>query len=168
MNLSSGGLAILAIAAIWFLVFLPSFVKGDHSKQVEREKSLAAKEAAKTALSEGALAALKARRTRTLLVTIDVISVVVAGLSVLEVIATGTALPLALGAGFSVAIFTWLSLKAHGKYVALLSGAIRRSVPISAPIKRAKSETEPADVKGWQPETLPKQSYLQTGAIEIV
>lgn len=168
MNLSSGGLAILAIAAIWFLVFLPSFVKGDQSKQAEREKSLVTKETAKTVLSDGALAALKARRARTFSVTMAALSFVVAGLSVLEVITSGTALPLAIGAGFSFGLFSLISVKSHAKYVALLSGSIRRSVPVSAPIKRANSEPELTDGKVWQPEALPKQSYLQTGAIEIV
>jgi hypothetical protein len=168
VNLSSGGLSILAIAVIWFLVFLPSFVKGDQSKQAKREKTLVAKEAAKTVLSEGAQAALKARRARTILVTVAVVALVVAGLSVLEVIATGTAIPLAIGSGVVFGLFTWLSVKSHGKYVGLLSGSIRRSVPVSAPIKRANSETEKTNVKVWQPEALPKQSYLQTGAIEVV
>ena len=168
MNLSSGGLSILAIAVIWFLVFLPSFVKGDQSKQAKREKTLIAKEAAKTALSETALAALKARRVRTFLVTLSAVTFAVAGLSVLEVMATGTALPLAIGSGLSSGLFAWLSVKSHRKYVGLLSGSIRRSVPVSAPIKLANSESEQTVVNVWQPETLPKQSYLQTGAIEIV
>lgn len=32
MNLSSGGLAIVVVGALWFLVLLPSFIKGDTGK----------------------------------------------------------------------------------------------------------------------------------------
>jgi hypothetical protein len=100
--------------------------------------------------------------------TIASVSFVVAGLSVLEVVASGTALPLAIGSALSTATFTWLTLKAHRKYVAVLSGTVRRAVPVSTPTKRSIPEVATEETKTWQPEELPKQTYLQTGAIEIV
>ena len=168
MNLSSGGLAILAIAAIWFLVFLPSFVKSDRVKLGSSEKAKTSKEISDSRLSDGAKQALSARRGRTLMATIASVSFVVAGLSVLEVVASGTALPLAIGSALSTATFTWLTLKAHRKYVAVLSGTVRRAVPVSTPTKRSIPAVATEETKTWQPEELPKQTYLQTGAIEIV
>lgn len=41
MNLSSGGLAILVVGALWFLVLLPSFIKGETGRKTDdREKSI--------------------------------------------------------------------------------------------------------------------------------
>ena len=168
MNLSSGGLAILAIAAIWFLVFLPSFVKSDRVRPISSEKVSASKEIPDSQLSDSAKQALSARRGRTLMATVASASFVVSGLSVLEVVASGSALPLAIGAALSTASFTWLTVKAHRKYVALLSGTVRRAVPVSSPTKRAILDVASVDTKTWKPDELPKQSYLQTGAIEVV
>ena len=168
MNLSSGGLAILAIAAIWFLVFLPSFVKGDRNKQVAIEKEKSSPEIANQALSESAKNALNARRGRTVSATVAAVTFVVSGLSILEVVVSGSALPLAVGSSVATVLFTWLTVKAHRKYVAVLSGTIRRAVPVSAPTKRSLPEVPSVETKTWQPDELPKQSYLQTGAIEVV
>jgi type II secretory pathway component PulM len=168
MNLSSGGLAILAIAAIWFLVFLPSLVKSDRVKLVAAEKVQTSKEFSTSTLSETAKLALAARRGRTLMATIASVSFVVAGLSVLEVVASGSALPLAIGSTVTTALFTWLTVNAHRKYVSVLAGTVRRAVPVSTPTKRVMPDVEIRDTKTWQPGELPKQSYLQTGAIEIV
>jgi hypothetical protein len=168
MNLSSGGLAILAIAAIWFLVFLPSFVKTDRVKLVSTEKAKTYKEISESLLTDSAKQALAARRGRTLMATVASVSFVIAGLSVLEVVASGSALPLAIGSTLSTATFTWLTVKAHRKYVAVLSGTVRRAVPVSTPTRRSIPEVATDESKTWQPDELPKQSYLQTGAIEVV
>ena len=37
-NLSSGGLAIIVVAALWFLVLLPSFIRGDQRSNSEARK----------------------------------------------------------------------------------------------------------------------------------
>lgn len=168
MNVSSGGLAILAIAAIWFLVFLPSFIKGDRLSQVSREKTPVVTEPETSNLSEGARKALGARRRRTIFATLASASFVVAGLSVLEVVVSGSGLPLAIASTVATGLFTWLTVQAHGQYVIALTGNVRRAVPVSAPTKRSIPEVADTDSKVWQPEALPKQSYLQTGAIEIV
>jgi hypothetical protein len=165
MNLSSGGLAILAIAAIWFLVFLPSFVKGEKIR-VETESK--PKVSTTNRLGEKAQRALSARRTRTIFATLTTAAFVVAGLSFLEVATNGTGLPLAIGSIAGTGLFAWLTLRANRNYRALLSGATKRTIPITpmAPTKSASLET--SEEKTWQPEELPKQSFLQTGAIEIV
>lgn len=165
MNLSSGGLAILAIAAIWFLVFLPSFVKGDKLREVTESKP---KLSTENRLGERAQRALVARRGRTIFASISTAAFVLAGLSFLEVATTGTGLPLAIGSIAGTVGFSWLTLRAHRKYRALLSGATKRTIPITpmTPTKRATLQT--VEDKSWQPGELPKQSFLQTGAIEIV
>lgn len=165
MNLSSGGLAILAIAAIWFLVFLPSFVKGDKLREFEEPESNANLE---NRLGQKAQRALRARRGRSILATLAVAAFVISGLSFLEVANSGTGLPLALGSTAATIGFSWLTLRAHRSYRALLSGATKRTIPITpmAPTKRASLEA--TEEKSWIPGELPKQSFLQTGAIEIV
>lgn len=155
----------MAIAAIWFLVFLPSFVRGDQSKRVERDVP---RESPSTALSEGAKQALRARRNRNIAATTASVSFVVSGLAVLEVIVAANGLPLAIGSVVTTLISGWLTVRANRRYVALLSGTPRRVVPVSAPIKRSIPEVKDTDSKTWQPDELPKQSYLQTGAIEVV
>ena len=167
MNISSGGLAILAIAGIWFLVFLPSFVKGDQSKTTERERLAEAETSAKNRLGERAQQALSARRTRSILTTVTVVAFVVAGLSVLEFAVSATGLPLAIGSVIATAAGAWFTYRAHLKYRSQLTGSVRRSVPISSPVVAPISKAqEPQNT--WQPENLPKQSFLQTGAIEVV
>ncbi len=168
MNLSSGGLAILAIAAIWFLVFLPSFIKSDRVKVSTTEEAKVSGYISNSTLSNSAKQALASRRGRTLMATLASASFVVAGLSILEVVVSGSALPAAIGSSLSTALFTWLTVKAHRKYVSELSGTVRRAVPVSKPTKRSIPEVANVDDKTWQPDQLPKQSYLQTGAIEIV
>lgn len=165
MNLSSGGLAILAIAAIWFLVFLPSFVKGDQAKKVQNTEVPVE---VQSNLSEQAARALRSRRARTISATVSGLSFVVVGLSVLEVISTGTGLPVLIGSVLALAAGSWLTVRAHRKYVAVLSGSVRRAVPVMAPIKRRNLDQVQNDDATWKPETLPKQTFLQTGAIDIV
>lgn len=165
MNLSSGGLAILAIAAIWFLVFLPSFVKGDQTKTVQAEDF---KAEVKANLSEQATRALRSRRTRTISATVAGLSFVVVGLSVLEVISTGTGLPVLIGSTLAFSVAAWLTVRAHRNYVELLSGSVRRAVPVVAPTKRRNLDEVKTEDATWKPEALPKQTFLQTGAIDIV
>jgi hypothetical protein len=165
VNISSGGLAILAIAAIWFLVFLPSFVKGDQSKRVEPETP---QESIVPKLSDGAKQALRARRARTIAATFASVSFLLSGLAVVEVVVAANGLPLAVGSVIATVISAWVAVRAHRKYIALLSGSPRRVVPVNAPTKRSIPEVNETELKTWQPGELPKQSYLQTGAIEIV
>lgn len=167
MNLSSGGLAILAIAAIWFLVFLPSFVKGDQSKGQGRDRSLDVTETINQRLGEKAQLALRARRKRSVFAVATVVAFVVAGLSVLEFTVTGAGLPLAIGSVLITSVLTWFTYRAHINYRNQLTGSVRRSVPITTSTLATKNEQTQSSA-GWQPGTLPKQSYLQTGAIEIV
>lgn len=166
MNLSSGGLAILAIAAIWFLVFLPSFVKGDRLREVRTTAEV--RETKTDRLGEKAVRALNARRIRAIFATLATAAFVVTGLAFLEVATNGTGLPLAIGSFITTAGTSWLTLRAHRTYRSLLSGATKRSVPIT-PMEPTKRKTldQPAP-RTWLPEELPKQSFLQTGAIEIV
>ena len=168
MNLSSGGLAILAIAAIWFLVFLPSLVNGDQAKKQQLERIQKAEEIAKTRLGERAQAALRMRRTRTIMFALALAAVLVAGLASLELASSGAGLQVVIGAGVTAGIFAVLTIRSNRKYRELLAGSVRRAVPIVAPVIKRANLTPTPETKEWQPESLPKQSYLQTGAIEIV
>jgi hypothetical protein len=166
MNLSSGGLAILAIAAIWFLVFLPSFVKGEKIQVAEKPETT--KTNVGNRLGERAQQALKARRGRTISATLTTAAFVVTGLSFLEFTTNGTGLPIALGATIATGAFGWLTVRTHNNYRALLSGSVKRVIPITPIPATKRAVLDKVEEKGWQPDELPKQSFLQTGAIEIV
>lgn len=155
----------MAIAAIWFLVFLPSFVKSDQTKKNQTEDIETPN---KSNLSEQAIRALRSRRARTISATVAGLSFVVVGLSVLEVISTGTGLPILIGSTLVLSVAAWLTVRAHRNYVELLSGSVRRAVPVVAPTKRRNLEEPQVEEATWKPESLPKQTFLQTGAIDIV
>lgn len=158
----------MAIAAIWFLVFLPSFVKGDQSKIRERETLRQVQSSATNRLGVQAQQALKARRVRTFFFTSSAISFVVGALASLEVLATASGLPVAIGAFLATGLFVSLSIKANRNYRNLLTGSVKRSVPLSAPRLQQIEPVKTSEANTWQPDALPKQGYLKTGAIEIV
>jgi hypothetical protein len=56
VNLSSGGLAILVVGVLWFLVLLPSFIKGETGEKREyKEDSIRRSEQPKQTRSEVAV-----------------------------------------------------------------------------------------------------------------
>ncbi len=122
----------------------------------------------KTNLSEQATRALRSRRARTISATLAGIAFTITGLSVLEVIATGSGLPVLVVSALVLVAASWFTVKAHRKYISMLSGSVRRAVPVVAPTKRRNLGDVQTEELSWKPETLPKQTFLQTGAIDIV
>jgi predicted secreted protein len=168
VNLSSGGLAIVAIAAIWFLVFLPAFIRGDQAKSRAMEEIRVAEESVKKRLGTQAGLALRARRSRTILATLSIAAFIVSTFSVLEIVATGSSLPLGICASIATAVFVSFTFRANRSYKNLLSGSVRRTIPLNISINSSSPKRAEQIVDTWKPEALPKQVYLQTGAIEIV
>lgn len=164
MNLSSGGLAVVAIGAIWFLVFLPSFIRGDKNQAEETNKVSAPR--VENNLGTRALKALKAKRARTISATLAAISFVVAGLSILELATTGAGLPLSIGSVAVFALFTWLTVRNNRKYGEIISNTSSRNISYSAPL--TKKSLPEQNENTWQPDTIPNQNFLRTGAIEVV
>ena len=159
---------ILAVAAIWFLVFLPSFVKGDASKAESKPQRVKVETEVATQLSERAQMALRARRGRAILAILTATSFVVAGLASLATIADGSGLVVALASGVSTAVFAWLTARSNRNYRELLTGAVRKTIPLTAPKATRVKVEQTENNNGFQPTEVPKQTYLQTGAIEIV
>ncbi len=100
--------------------------------------------------------------------TLTVAALLVAVFSVMEIVATGSSLLLGIGATVATVAFVWLTLRANRDYKNLLSGSVRRSIPVVAQALLPRPKPNEIAIDTWQPESLPKQTYLQTGAIEIV
>ena len=169
MNIPSGGLAMVVIAAIWFLVFLPSFVKRDERKVEERETIERGKEITKTHLGEQATQAIAVKRGRGTFATVAVVGAVFSVFAGLDFAATGRSLVSGLVAVAATALGSVLAISLNRKYKELLTSVAIRQVPLTAPIapviKRANLEEKTNDFK---PAEIPDQAYLKTGAIEIV
>jgi hypothetical protein len=169
MNIPSGGLAMVVIAAIWFLVFLPSFVKRDERKVEERERFERGKEIAKTHLGEQATQAISVKRGRATFATVAVVGAVFTVFAALDFAATGRSLVTGLVAFVATALGSALALSLNRKYKELLTSVAPRQIPLTAPvapvIQRANLEEKTNDFK---PAEIPAQAYLKTGAIEIV
>lgn len=164
MNLSSGGLAVLAIGAIWFLVFLPSFIRGDKNQTVETNKVSVPRLETKVGTRE--VKAVKAKRARAISATLAAISFVVAGLAILELATTGAGLPLSIGSVALFGVFTWLTARNNRAYAEITSRTSTRKISYSAP--STKKSLPEQNENTWQPDTIPNQNFLRTGAIEVV
>ncbi|MEY2737586.1 MAG: hypothetical protein RL683_704 [Actinomycetota bacterium] len=169
MNIPSSGLAMVVIAAIWFLVFLPSFVKRDERKVEEREKIERGKEITKTHLGEQATQAIAVKRGRATFATVAAVGAVFTVFSGLDFAATGRSLVSGLVALSATAVASVLAISLNRKYKVLLTSVATRQVPLTSPvapvIKRANLTEKTNDFK---PAEIPDQAYLKTGAIEIV
>lgn len=169
MNIPSGGLAMVVIAAIWFLVFLPSFMKRDEQKIIQREQLERGKEIAKTHLGEQATQAIAVKRGRATFATVAVVGAVFSVFATLDFFATGRSLVSGLVALSVTVMGLLLTFALNRKYQELLTSVAVRQVPLSMPIapviKRANLNEKNND---FTPIEIPGQAYLKTGAIEIV
>lgn len=169
MNIPSGGLAMVVIAAIWFLVFLPSFMKRDEQKIIQREQLERGKEIAKTHLGEQATQAIAVKRGRATFATVAVVGAVFSVFATLDFFATGRSLVSGLVALSVTVMGLLLTFSLNRKYQELLTSVAVRQVPLSMPIapviKRANLNEKNND---FTPIEIPGQAYLKTGAIEIV
>ena len=168
MNITSGGLTIVAMAAIWFLVFLPSFIKAD-SNNVSREKTEStSRELLSAKLGDKATRAIKARRGRAVLGALSVVALSVSVLAALEFAALGSGLTLAVGSGVGFLILLALTVRNHRKYATLVQDAVRRKIVYTRPNVQVEIPAPKNSSVTWQPVEVPKQSFLKTGAIDIV
>lgn len=169
MNIPSGGLAMVVIAAIWFLVFLPSFMKRDERKGEVREKIELGKVITKTHLGEQASQAIAVKRGRATFSTVAVVGAVFSVFAGLDFAATGRSLVSGLLALSATALGSVLAISLNRKYKELLTSVATRQVPLTTPvapvIKRANLNEITND---FTPAEIPDQAYLKTGAIEIV
>ncbi|MEO0313138.1 MAG: hypothetical protein RL140_368 [Actinomycetota bacterium] len=169
MNIPSSGLAMVVIAAIWFLVFLPSFMKRDELKVQERVQLERGREIAKSHLGEKATRAIAVKRGRATFATVSSVGAIFTIFATLDFVATGRSLVSGLVALAATVLSVAATVSLNKKYKALLASATVRQVPLSTPvapvIKRADLTQKNNDFK---PVEVPGQTYLKTGAIEIV
>jgi hypothetical protein len=168
MNLSSGGLAIAIIGAIWFLVFLPSFIKADAKKSTRETSVISSREQVLTKLGDQAAKAIRARNGRNILITLSLATTLVAVLSVLEFATTGAGLPALVSSALATVAFSALALRNNRNYKSLLKGSLRRNLVYTRPTVQAQDVKAEVRPETWQPDSLPKQTFLRTGAIDIV
>ena len=168
MNLSSGGLAILVVGALWFLVLLPSFINGDRSKPTTAIPEASIRETVETKLGPKAAKALKAKRARNYSGATAVIALVVAGLSWADFATTSNSLPLAIfGSLFGLA-FIAISIRSHRQFGSLSQDSVKRGLSITLTNNKIVEEPGSDITNSWKPDEIPNQKFLRTGAIEIV
>jgi hypothetical protein len=168
MNITSGGLTIAMIAAIWFLVFLPSFIKADAKNPSRNKVEATSRDLTSAKLGDKASRAIKARRGRTLLAALALGSLSISVLSFLEFATVGSGLVLGIGTGLASVVLISLTVRNHRKYQTLVQDAVRRTIVFTRPSIAVKSLPSETNATAWQPTEVPKQGFLKTGAIEIV
>jgi hypothetical protein len=168
MNITSGGLTIAVMAAIWFLVFLPSFIKADSNNFAREKVETNSRDLLSSKLGEKASRAIRARKGRAVLGTLSVGALVVATLSILEFATVGTGLSLAVGAAVSCIVFVSLTIRNHRKYQTLVQDAVHRKITYTRPSLEVQAQKMESNSSRWQPVEVPKQAFLKTGAIDIV
>lgn len=165
-NISSGGLAILVVGALWFLVLLPSFIRGDHAKEYEETPSVS--ETVATKLGEQATKALRAKRARNITAGLAAVAALIGSLAWAEFATRGSAVVMAVAASVSTFGLTVLAIRSNKSFRNLSSGSVNRDLPITLTNNKARSESELVDSKTFEPGKVPNQNFLRTGAIEIV
>ena len=166
-NLSSGGLAILVIGVLWFLVLLPSFISSDRSKTSSDFEPVSVRESVEAKLGTRAAKALRAKRARNISLTVSLVGLLVAVLSWAEFASTGGALVPAIVATITAIGFSGLCIRNHKNFQSLAEGAVKRELPITLANSKAFSETQET-ANTFKPQVVPTQNFLKTGAIEIV
>ena len=168
MNLSSGGLAILVVGALWFLVLLPSFINNDRSKSESVRPAVSVRETVEAKLGAKATKALKSKRARNFAGVAAVIALSIAGLSWADFATTSQSLILAISASVFALVLAGLSVRSHRQFARFSEGSLKRDLPITLTNNKIAEEPAVETVAGWKPDEVPNQKFLRTGAIEIV
>jgi hypothetical protein len=168
VNLSSGGLAILVVGALWFLVLLPSFINNDRIKPEDERPEVSIRETVEAKLGVKATKALKAKRARNFAGATAVIALLIAGLSWAEFAATANSLIVAILASVSAIALSGLAVRSHRQFAHLSEGSVKRDLPITLTNTKIAEESQDSKVNAWKPDEVPNQKFLRTGAIEIV
>jgi hypothetical protein len=154
------------VGALWFLVLLPSFIRGDHGKEYEEKPSV--RETVATKLGEQATKALRAKRARNITAGLAGVSALIASLAFVEFATRGSALVMAVVASVSTLGLAVLAIRNNKSYRNLISGSVKRDLPITLTNNKAVTESGSVDSKTFHPGAVPNQNFLRTGAIEIV
>ena len=167
-NLSSGGLAIVVVAALWFLVLMPSFIKNDQGKAKILQTKPKIRESVELKLGPQATEALRAKRVRNLTVVVSPASYLVGALSLLDFATNGASLVIAIFATIIAIASTVAMIRINRNFKILSAQSAKRDLPIS--LSNTKSISEPVfkNPNAFKPDSLPSQNFLRTGAIEVV
>jgi hypothetical protein len=144
-------------------------MKRDERKVQERQQLDRGREIAKSLLGEQATRAIAIKRGRATFASVSSVSAIFVIFATLDFVATGRSLISGLVALTVTALSAAATFSLNKKYQALLTSVAVRQVPLSKPvapvIKRADLSEKNNDFK---PVEIPGQTYLKTGAIEIV
>ncbi|CAB4533791.1 MAG: hypothetical protein F2529_00465 [Actinobacteria bacterium] len=168
MNISSGGLAILVVGALWFLVLLPSFIRGDSAKESELEPQPSIRETVAAKLGPQAASALRAKRTRNFTTVLAIVALLVSALSWAEFFSSGSSLVLSIFSAVSSIGLAGLALRNHRNFRNLSAGSLKRDLPMTLTNNKSVEEAESKNENAFEPELVPNQNFLRTGSIEIV
>lgn len=168
MNLSSGGLAILVVGALWFLVLLPSFIRGDQAKQLEPESKPSIRDSVAEKLGPQAASALRVKRTRNFTAALALVAVLVSALSWVEFFTSGTSLVLSIVSAISSVGLAILAIRNQSNFRNLSANSLKRDLPITLTNSKTIEESESKNENSFEPGLVPNQNFLRTGSIEIV
>jgi hypothetical protein len=168
VNLSSGGLAILVVGALWFLVLLPSFIRGDQAKQLEPESRPSIRDSVAEKLGPQAASALRAKRTRNFTAALALVAVLVSALSWVEFFTSGTSLVLSIVSAISSVGLAILAIRNQSNFRNLSANSLKRDLPITLTNSKTIEESESKNENSFEPGLVPNQNFLRTGSIEIV
>jgi len=167
-NLSSGGLAILVVGALWFLVLLPSFIRGDQAKESELELKPSISESVAAKLGPQAVSALKAKRTRNFTSALSLVALLVSALAWAEFFSSGSSLVLAIVSSIASFGLITLAVRNHTNFRNLSAGSLKRDLPITLTNNKSLDEAKTKNENAFEPDLVPNQNFLRTGSIEIV
>lgn len=167
-NLSSGGLAILVVGALWFLVLLPSFIRGDQAKESELELKPSIRESVAAKLGPQAVSALKAKRTRNFTSALSLVALLVSALAWAEFFSSGSSLVLAIVSSIASFGLITLAVRNHTNFRNLSAGSLKRDLPITLTNNKSLDEANTKNENAFEPDLVPNQNFLRTGSIEIV
>ena len=157
---------MVAILAVWFLVFLPSFTKRDRVRDAEDKVAQAILDRETSRLSEKAKSALVAKRSRLVWILLSLATFLVATLSVIELLSNGSGLVTTLLSAIGFVISIAFTVRSNFRYRNLVLGATSRHVPIQS--AATKPEVAKLRTNTFIPSEIPSQKFLETGQIQIV
>jgi hypothetical protein len=166
-NFGSGGLMLVALAAVWFLVFLPALNgRGKEGRSESLDRSTRRALLNEHVSPRVAASARAARLSKQVFALLSIAS----GIASIVFVFQGAAVGALIAAGF-VAGFVALSRIANARLNRILvSGSNRRnkvSAGLSGSLEKSIEPTEEIEDRRWTPNEAPKQGLLnRVGTLE--
>lgn len=155
---------LVALAAVWFIVFLPSVTKRNQDKDdVARERRVRKEQLAVTASPLIAVQVKRARANKRLFVSIAVTTAVVGLVAVFQ--GWTIAAVIAVSVAAASAVMTRRATTRASRAIA--TGSSRRTKIGSGLEAPLEVESEPVEDSSWKPNQVPAQTYQgRVGTLE--